>query len=107
MISCGGLYAFLFFLYILVAYDNARVAKISQMKLYKYYSEKNLCKMEYDISYYYEEESVQEGGDKQVSIDDLMRENEDNLRKNGDFFKPIEYTGVEEVVGKYDPEKGK
>ena len=105
LISGGGVFLLLMFIYLIVAFERYKKAKRDRESLQKSYADENLQKMEYDVAYYdkksfklyYNNESA-----RQVTIDDLIEgsaEETDFAEKA--IFTHVEDEGVEEIKGTY------
>lgn len=102
--------ACIFFLAIVVyfcsAMRNRKLEKTRKMRQYEIYSDPDLVKMDYDLSYYNEatEARIKNRVDveMQVSIDDLLNAKE---AANNNFtpFARIEDEEIEEITGHYKP----
>ncbi len=107
LISVGGVFAFLFLLYMLVDLERLKSDKRREKKLYESYREENLKKMEYDVAFFDEDAYRQNGdGDSQVTIDDVLNAQKESSAKHVQpVFVQVEEEGVEEIHGNYDPDR--
>lgn len=106
LIVSGGIFGFLLLLYGVLAIEKDKLNKRNNEKLSDSYKEKNLRKMEYDIAFYDGKHSRRENV-SQVAMDDLLSDGkaseEAQLSENA-VFAQIEYEGIKEIKGNYNPE---
>lgn len=106
LIVAGSVFVFLMLIYTVVAIERCKRDKRNAGKLAASYAENNLRRMEYDVALYDGSDSASESV-SQVAMDDLFSENNvnDETRYSGAaILGSVEYEGVEEIKGEYDPE---
>lgn len=108
LISAGGVFLLLLFIYLLVAFERYKKNKAERQKLQESYSDENLSKMEYDVAYYDKKSfklNYNTETERQVTIDDLIAEESSELDDSAEkaIFAQVEDEGVEEIKGTYKP----
>lgn len=106
-ICAGCLFAFLLFLYTLIAFESRKRDKRYTEKLLNTYSKDNVRKMEYDTAYYDKKAEWfinGEDAERQVTFDDLLNENGgDVINSDKALFVHLEAKGIEDICGNYEP----
>lgn len=108
LISAGGVFVLLLLTYLIVALRSAKIQRRNQEILCESYSNEKLQKMEYDVAFY--ESNVffdyNRDEERQVTIDDVLTQNEDRSRlAEQAVFASVEDENEEIVVGRYNPSK--
>lgn len=106
LIVSGGVFGFLLLLYGALAIERDKLNKRNNEKLADSYKEQNLRKMEYDIAFY---DGSNRGTENvsQVAMDDLLSDgkaSEEAHLSERAVFTQIEYEGIKEIKGNYNPE---
>ena len=106
LISAGGVFALLLFIYLIFAIEKAKAAHRSKMNISKAYLPENLQKMEYDVAFYdknvfsygYRQEAA-----RQVTIDDILVEEADDTAQMTEeaVFTQVEDKGMEQITGNF------
>ncbi len=107
LISAGGVFLLLVLIYMLYAIETSKSAKRNKQNIYKSYLPENLCKMEYDVSFYDKNVFIFNNREnaRQVTIDDLLNEESDDMTKMSEdsVFAQVEEGGIEEIKGNFNP----
>lgn len=108
LICAGGVFALLLFIYLIYAIEKAKANRRNREMIFKSYSPENLQKMEYDVAFYDKNVfsySYGREAERQVTIDDLLTEEDDNLTQMSEeaVFAQVEDKGVEEIKGNFNP----
>lgn len=105
LICFGGVFAFILFMYILIAAETAKMEKKQKNNIVKSYSDGKLAKMEYDLAMYDDETKKllnRTAENSQVTIDEIMG-NDAPSSADAPLFAKIEDEGVEEIKGNFKP----
>lgn len=107
-IVAASIFLLLLLIFLLSYLLRLKKDKEKQAELDKFYLGPNLTKMEYDFSAYDEEterllDRFNSNPEKQVTIDDVLKENKPAAQE--DSFQKLESEGMEEITGNYKPDE--
>ena len=109
MLSCAGVFAFLFLLYVITSIVRIRKLHKQRAELQAMYASDKLAKMEYDLASYDEETYKLLNGNKvatQMTLEDVISDGLDTpavpaTTIDETLFEKIESDGLEELTGNY------